>query len=476
MCGILAFIGKPPDADALAEALQLIRHRGQDGLGVWHCQATASGHSTMHYRQTRRAGVRIARDLPDADHLVFVAHWRYATRGGGRLDDVHPILIDGGDAAIAHNGQFQFRPNGGETSVSDTRLFARRVERDGSPRLVDRIFAGLEGVGGAFALVAADSAGLVTARDRFGIRPLFGSPYRGGMAFSSEMPALRRLGCFDIAEVPRGSVTGWSACGAEATRDLPAAPLASCSFESIYFHAAEGRIRGQSVDVIRQRLGRELARECPAVGDLVAAVPQSGSSFARGFAAATGLPLKTAISLSPDAGRTFIEGASSRAEAIRRKYVFDPAVVSGRAVVVIDDSLVRGATMGHVTGALRAAGARQVHARIGSPQFAHPCFFGIDVPDRAELVCEGRGLAEVATLLGLDSLGFLSLAGLHRVLGQEICTGCFSGLYPEGALSPRLLLPGGTLVPDSGLFASGEDDPSPVTRKARRLAGAGQRP
>ena len=117
MCGILAFIGKPPDADALAEALQLIRHRGQDGLGVWHCQATASGYSTMHYRQTRRAGVRIARDLPDADHLVFVAHWRYATRGGGRLDDVHPILIDGGDAAIAHNGQFQFRPNGASSAT-----------------------------------------------------------------------------------------------------------------------------------------------------------------------------------------------------------------------------------------------------------------------------------------------------------------------------------------------------------------------
>ena len=450
MCGIIAFAGEKPDAPALAEALRLVRHRGQDGLGVWHCRSTEGGSAAIHLRQTRNSDPDVAAHLPSAGQQIFVAHWRYATRGGSRIEDVHPIVIDGGDTAIAHNGQFQLWGNSRGRPLSDTQLFSTRVENEKSPRLGDRIFAALDRVAGAFALVAADRFGLTTARDRFGIRPLFWGRHRGGVAFSSEMPALTRLGCGEIEEIAPGSVIDWTADGPGAKRSLPAAARSSCSFESIYFHSGEGSLHGHSVAATRHRIGRRLARECPADGEVVVPVPKSGMNFALGFAEELGIPFEHGIVLRPEASRTFIEEAANRANAIDGKYRLQGDVLAGRSVVVVDDSLVRGATMQHIARALRAAGAREVHARIGSPRFTNPCFFGIDVPDRSELICAGRSLREVRTMLGLDSLGFLSIAGLHAVLGEEICTGCFSGRYPEGALlgqaEGQILLSGETAV------------------------------
>ncbi|WP_195176207.1 amidophosphoribosyltransferase [Mesorhizobium sp. INR15] len=419
----------------MIEALRLIQHRGQDGVGVWHCRDTANGFATTHQRQTGRGDPDVVRHLPDTQHMVFLAHWRYATRGGSLIADVHPILVDGGEAALAHNGQFQLWERGRGRPLSDTRLFSMRIENETSLKLGDRVFAALDGVAGAFALVAADRFGLTTACDRFGIRPLFQARYPGGMAFSSETPALQHLKCDDIEEIKPGSVTDWTAVGPIEVRSLPPAPRSSCSFESIYFHTAGGLLRGSPVAALRHRLGQLLAREHPVDGDLVVPVPKSGIDFAQGFAEQLHRVPEHAISLTADAARTFIQEAASRADAIRRKYVLNTSAIAGRSVIIVDDSLVRGATMKHLASALRHAGASQVHARIGSPRFTHPCFFGIDVPDRKELICEGRSLAEVSSLLGLDSLAFLSLAGLHDALGSEICTGCFSGRYPEGALS-----------------------------------------
>ena len=434
MCGIIAFAGEKPEASALADALRLIRHRGQDGLGVWSCRSTESGFATSHLRQTRTSEPDIVAHLPLTGQLTFLAHWRYATRGSSRIEDVHPIVIDGGDTAIAHNGQFQLWGNSRGHPLSDTQLFSTKVENEKSPRLGERVFASLDKVAGAFALVAADRFGLTTARDRFGIRPLFWGRYRGGVAFSSETPALMRLGCGEIEEIAPGSVIDWTAEGPSTRRSLPSAARSSCSFESIYFHAAEGALQGRSVAAVRHRLGRRLARESPADGEVVIPVPKSGMDFALGFSEELGIPLEHGIVLRADASRTFIEGVANRANAIDRKYALQREAFEGRSVIVVDDSLVRGATMQHLAGALRMAGAREVHARIGSPKFTNPCFFGIDVPDSKDLICAGRSLLEVRMMLGLDSLDFLSIAGLHAVLGEEICTGCFSGRYPEGAL------------------------------------------
>lgn len=431
MCGILAFTGERPDPAALAEALRLVEHRGQDGLGIWFCR---DGASTTHVRQSGRSELSLAGHLP-AGHLTFVAHWRYATRGGSRIEDIHPVLIDGGAAAIAHNGQFQLQASGPGSLTSDTQLFSLQVESAKSASLAERIFTSLDGIGGAFAIAAADHSGVTTARDRFGIRPMFWARYGGGIAFCSETPPLARLGCADMQEISRGSVIAWTSDGPVASFSLPPARRAACCFESIYFHAPDGRINDRSVGDVRRRLGRLLAGKCPAGGDVVVPVPNSGTEFARGFADAAGLPLVNAVSVAADSTRTFIEDAANRAMAIKRKYLLDSADIGGRSVVLVDDSLVRGATMKHLAAVMKAAGARAVHARIGSPRFTHPCFFGIDVPDRRQLICHGRELPEVCDLLGLDSLGFLSLGALHQVLGEEICTGCFSGRYPEGALS-----------------------------------------
>lgn len=471
MCGILAFTGERPDPAALAEALRLVEHRGQDGLGIWFCRASAS---TTHLRQTGRSELSLAGHLP-AGHLTFVAHWRYATRGGSRIEDIHPVLIDGGEAAIAHNGQFQLQASGRGCLLSDTQLFSLRVESAKSASLVERIFTSLDGIGGAFAIAAADRSGITTARDRFGIRPMFWARYRGGVAFCSETPPLARLGCVDMQEISLGSVIAWTSGGPVARFSLPPARRASCCFESIYFHAPDGRMSGRSVGEVRRRLGQLLAGECPAGGDVVVPVPNSGTEFARGFADAAGMPLANAVSVAEDSARTFIEDAANRAMAIKRKYLLDSADIDGRTVVLVDDSLVRGATMKHLAAAMRAAGARAVHARIGSPRFTHPCFFGIDVPDRRQLICHGRELSEVCDLLGLTSLGFLSLGALHQVLGEEICTGCFSGRYPEGSLSTpgRAGMPGATpphvSMADAPVAIEGERSAALATRSALRL-------
>lgn len=438
MCGVLAFIGVAPDAEAVVSALELIRHRGQDGFGFWVHDRDEKGVHCAHFRQTGKGVTETARQLLVNNPHTFIAHWRYATRGGGGLENMHPLLIDNGKVAIAHNGQFQMSSALRNDQTSDSVLFARSVEEQPSGALGKRIFSALGDLGGAFALVASDGETLVAARDRFAIRPLFWARYSGGIAVSSEVPTLLRLGCQIIEDVEPGSVVDWTPAGPDNVWMLPAARPAPCSFEHIYFHAADGRLDGRPVYWLRYLLGRQLAQEAPTLDAAVVSVPKSADAFAHGFADTLGLPLEPAISVRPEAARTFIAAESSRADTIRRKYVVHGDIVAGKSLVLVDDSLVRGSTLAYLVKELRAAGAAQVHARIGSPPFRHPCYFGVDVPDRTQLICDGRNIEDVCALLDLDSLSFLSLAGLHRALGANICTGCFSGTYPEGALDSVL--------------------------------------
>ena len=435
MCGVFAFLGQPPDPSVVIRALELIRHRGQDGFGFWIGGAASDQSSTMHYRQIGGGSPSMLGHLLHSGVRTLVAHWRYATRGDLGIENAQPVLLDGGHAAIAFNGQIQFSETPQQAADSDAVRLAAHVDRTLPDDLLLRLETALRQYSGAYSLIAAGAGRLISARDRFGIRPLFWARYPGGVALASETPALSLLRGREIAEVQEGTLIDWSPSGPRSQRSLAGAVPSPCAFEHVYFHGADGRLGGKPAAAIREDLGRELGRQRPAVGDLVTSVPNSGDPYATGYAAATGIPLRRVITMVAGSQRTFITSPPARKAAIEDKYAFDGRAVQGRSVILVDDSLVRGSTMRYVAAALRTLGAHQVHARIGSPSFRHPCYFGIDVPDRAELIGAQDTPLEIARRLGLDSLEFLSIESLRRVLGRgDYCLGCFTGRYPIGSI------------------------------------------
>lgn len=438
MCGILAFLGDTPDPSSVISALSLIRHRGQDGFGAWMVSDKTSDTNSVQLRQVGKGNPDLAYSLLADQKMTFIAHWRYATRGGRILDNMQPLLVNDGSEAFAHNGQFQFADDGNRAPISDSVRFVKRLTKKPEQPLGQRIYDGLADLRAAYALAAGSKAALVVARDPYGLRPLFWGKYSGGIAVSSEEPALQALNCAEISAVPAGSVISWSRHGHKMQWSLPKAQQATCSFEYIYFHGEAGRLEARSIYWYRYLLGWELAGEAPVKADAIAAVPQSANAFARGYADRLELPLTDVIRKRRGAVRTFIENEADRAKVIRQKYEIIPELAKDKAIAVIDDSLVRGTTFAYLVKELRHAGALHVHGRIGSPRFLHPCFFGIDVPDRSKLISYGVSQTAVGKKLCLDSLAFLSTNGLRNVLGQDICTGCFTGMYPPGLCISRL--------------------------------------
>jgi amidophosphoribosyltransferase len=436
MCGVFALIGRMPGADSLTTALGMLRHRGDDGFGWWLFeppQKAGDYGRTEHHRMSRSvpSPVKVGSAVGRASTLL--AHWRYATRGDVNVANVQPIVTESA-TAFAYNGQFDFPDPHPASKRSDSWEFARLLTGARSPALGAEVHSLLSEITGGYALVAANQRALVGTRDRFGIRPLFWARYPAGVAICSETPPLQQVGGRDISEIEAGTTIEWSSSGALTTYRQSLEKPAPCSFEWVYFHSPRGFLSGEMVSSARVRLGRRLAEECPAAGNLVTPIPMSANQIAMGFAAALDLPYQQVLSCRSTATRTFITPSVARDDAIAQKYTLDAAAVVGRSVIVVDDSLVRGTTLRFVVQLLRKAGARLIHARIASPPFRHPCFFGIDVPDDSQLVCAHKSISAVTAELGLDSLKFLSVQGLRKVVGADVCHGCFTGSYPPGSL------------------------------------------
>jgi amidophosphoribosyltransferase len=305
--------------------------------------------------------------------------------------------------------------------------------------VVERLIDALSQVQGAYALVALSGSALYGVRDPLGVRPLVLGDLEGAPILASETCALDIMGARFVRDIAPGEVFTATAAGTESISPFPLPPRRFCIFEYVYFARPDSAVEGQSVYETRKRIGAELAKEHPAAADIVVAVPDSGVPAAIGYAQAASLPFELGLIRNHYVGRTFIEPSDRiRHLGVKLKHNANQSTVTGKRVVLVDDSIVRGTTSTKIVTMLRHAGASEVHMRVASPPTTHSCFYGVDTPERSELLAARNNLEAMARLIGVDSLGFLSLDGLYRAVGgmhrdrqqPYFCDACFSGDYP----------------------------------------------
>jgi len=449
-CGVFGIIGSQ-DAGALcALGLHALQHRGQEAAGI------ASADGDRFYTE-RQAG--LVRDhFSDTETLgrlkgnAAIGHTRYSTQGETVLRNVQPLYADleRGGIAIAHNGNltnarklkldlvqrgciFQ--------STSDSELFLQLTARSHQISLVDRFIESLKQVEGGYALTVLTKDAMIGARDPIGIRPLVIGKLDECTILASETCALELIGAEFVRDVEPGEVVICHEDGSIESRNVfPTTKKARpCIFELIYFARPNSIVDGKSVYQLRKRLGKQLAKEAPCDADLVSPIPDSGVPAAIGFAQKSKLPYEMALIRSHFVGRTFIEPEQRIREAgVARKHSPNRALIKGKSIVLIDDSIVRGTTSRKICEMLRNAGAREVHLRVACPPIQYPDFYGINTPSREELIASSMTTEEIRDEIGVDSLAFLSLDGLYSAFGKgprdetapAFTDHCFTGDYP----------------------------------------------
>jgi len=428
---------------AVFDGLYALQHRGQESAGI---AAVDGARITVVKDLGLVASVFDEATLRALPGQLAIGHTRYATAGDRSWANAQPLLHEdhGAQVAVAHNGNLTDPPDGVDAHgrvPSDTERIARAVaaalaQAAPSASSVARAVArSLSDLHGAFSLVMTDGRHLIAARDRHGFRPLsVGRLPDGGWAVASETPALDVVGARVERDVAPGEVLviGHD----EQASAWLAGPTFQhlCIFEFVYFARPDAKLLGREVHGTRRRMGERLARVAPVQADMVMGVPDSGVPAAEGYALASGIPYGQGLVKNRYIGRTFINpGAQQRRQAIRRKLNALEENVRGKRLVVVDDSIVRGATTSQIVALLRQAGAREVHLRISSPPYRWPCFYGIDTPNRPELIAARLAEADIARELGADSLAYLPLEDLRDAIGIEsgCCDACLTGAYPE---------------------------------------------
>ncbi|MCP4383807.1 MAG: amidophosphoribosyltransferase, partial [Hyphomicrobiales bacterium] len=379
-----------------------------------------------------------------------VGHVRYSTRGGPEERNIQPLFagFSGGGFAVAHNGnitnalvlQDELQRRGSIfQSTCDTEVILHLIATSTHDRLVDRMISALSHVEGAWSLVCLSSKKMIGCRDPLGVRPLVLGRFDGAPILASETCALDIIGADFVRDVEPGEMVIITANGIESRRPFAPRRPRFCIFEYVYFSRPDSSVEGRGVYDVRKSIGAELAREASVPADLVVPVPDGGTPGAIGYAEAAGLPFDLGIIRNHYVGRTFIEPSDAiRHMGVKLKHNANRAILAGKRVVLIDDSIVRGTTSSKIVQMVRDAGASEVHLRIASPPTMHPCFYGVDTPDKTKLIASRLSVAEIADFIKVDSLRFLSLDGLYRALGEssrkdatpQFCDACFSGEYP----------------------------------------------
>ncbi|MBI4731699.1 MAG: amidophosphoribosyltransferase [Chloroflexi bacterium] len=443
-CGVIGVFAPNEDVARMAFfGLFALQHRGQEAAGI----AVADGQGMSIYKNVGLVSQVFRQSTLDELRGHFaIGHTRYSTTGSSSARNAQPFMIETvhGPLALAHNGNLvnsaalreELLEQGvGMTSSSDSEVMTMMLARNGGAAWEERIKHAMERWQGAYSLVLLTRDCVYAVRDPWGFRPLsVGLLPGGGYAAASETGALRTLGCRAIREVKPGEIVTLSNKALVVTQAIqPMQPLARCVFEMIYFSRPDAVWGGKSVHQVRQNLGRELARECPAEADVVIPVPDSSVPAAIGYAAESGLPYNDGFVKNRYVGRTFIEPTDSlRKRGVALKFNVINENVLNKRVVMIDDSIVRGNTTGPLVKLLKDAGADEVHVRITCPPITHPCFMGVDIGTRADLIAHQRTVEEIRKHVRADSLAYLSLDGMMRAVesADGYCRACFTGEYP----------------------------------------------
>jgi amidophosphoribosyltransferase len=387
-----------------------------------------------------------AAEIAEMQGDVAIGHTRYSTAGSTTIENAQPMLarFRDGHIALAHNGNLinatemrrELEDAGSIfTSTMDSEVLLHRIARSTSTLPEEKLADALQNVEGAYSIVVLIGDTLLAARDPRGWRPLVMGKLNDSYVFASESCALDIVGATAIREVERGEIVAVDRQGMRSTKPLPKLDGRQCVFEYVYFARPDSRVFGGSVDRARRALGRRLAKEHPAPGaEMVFSVPDSSNSAALGFAEESKLPFELALIRNHYVGRTFIQPTQAGRDAkVKVKYNAVTEVLKGKSVVMVDDSIVRGTTTRGLVAMVRAAGAREVHMRVSSSPITGPCYYGIDTPNREELIAANMSVDEIAKTLGVDSLGYLSLDGMLESVpaGPDgFCHACFSGDYP----------------------------------------------
>jgi len=447
-CGVFGVFDHPDAAAIVALGLHALQHRGQEAAGI-------VAYDGQRFHSERRQGLvgdhfSNAATIDRLPGRSAIGHVRYSTTGGTILRNVQPLFaeLEAGGLAVAHNGNLTngltlrrelIRGGAICQSTTDTEVVLLLAARSRRPRIVDRFVEALAEIEGAYALVALTNKKLIGARDPLGIRPLVLGELDGSPILCSETCALDIIGAKFVRDIENGEVVVIDGEGVKSFFPLPRLPARPCIFEYIYFARPDSIVGGRSVYDARKAMGAELAREAPAEADVIVPVPDSGVPAAIGYARACGLPFELGIIRNHYVGRTFIQPSQSIRElGVRMKHNANRAVVEGKRIVLIDDSIVRGTTSVKIMQMMREAGAREVHFRISSPPIAYPDFYGIDTPERDKLLAARMDLEGMRRFVGADSLAFLSVEGIYRAMGYpgrnprqpQFTDHCFTGDYP----------------------------------------------
>jgi amidophosphoribosyltransferase len=449
-CGVFGIFGHPDAAAITALGLHALQHRGQEAAGI----VSFDGKRFHSERRLGLVGDAFAR-REVIDRLpgnAAIGHVRYSTTGETILRNVQPLFaeLNAGGFAVGHNGNLT---NGLKLrrdlvsagammqSTTDTEVILHLVARSARNRFVDRFIDGLRQLEGAYAFVGLTNKKLVGARDPLGIRPLVIGKLDGCPILASETCALDIIGATYVRDVENGEIVIFDEDGFQSHKPFPPQAARPCIFEYIYFARPDSIVGGRPVYEVRKAMGAELAREAPASADVIIPVPDSGVPAALGFAQAAGVPFELGIIRNHYVGRTFIQPTQAiRDQGVRMKHSANRAVVQGKRIVLVDDSIVRGTTSRKIVQMMRDAGAKEVHFRISSPPIKHPDYYGIDTPEREKLLAATHDLEAMRKYIGADSLAFLSIPGLYRAMGEEARNAacpqytdhCFTGDYPTG--------------------------------------------
>ena len=447
-CGVFGIWGHPDAAKLTYFGLHSLQHRGQEGAGI-----LANDQGTL--RRHRDTGLlsEVFRNPLNLEKLTgssAIGHVRYATAGEASVDNIQPFLFRFQDTqfGLAHNGNLtnaqslksELEKNGAIfSSTSDSEILAHLIRRSHNPSFMGKIKEALNTVKGGFAYLMLFDDKLIAALDPNGFRPLsIGKMSNGALVVSSETCAFEVIGAEWIRDVHPGELVIFDENGITYDRYTDDTQLAICSMEYIYFARPDSNIQGVNVHTARKRMGAQLAREFKNQADIVVGVPNSSLSAAMGFAEESGLPNEMGLIKNQYVQRTFIQPTQElREQGVRMKLSAVSGVVKGKRVVMIDDSIVRGTTSRRIVKLLKEAGATEVHVAIASPALAYPCFYGIDIQSREELIAANHTVEETCEIIGADSLTYLSVEGLIDSIGIDtdapnggLCVAYFDGKYP----------------------------------------------